>query len=553
MQYPELHFQTSLFKELSEAFPGEMQLGPLVTPGALLVTLPELAAVPTSGKTKNDCPLDIEPGLNTLVTEEDTIIAACYGYPQSEVVTESNEQTIIRVSILPLISKNDTKMEALLWLLPFPGEYDQVDQNAIEAALIHQKIHFGVDRKAIESSLVLLKETGEPVIDALIARGKPPRHGVNAYLRFHLEIGPIAGRELADGSIDFRERRMFVEVEKGQEIATKIPLTPGSSGKDIEGNELPARPGHDLTIKVSDDASYDEEDKTVRATASGILTVVNDDSIRVLSKHQIQGDIDYSTGHIRSRNAVEISGAVLPKFVVSVGGDLLVGGNVQSAAINTRGNVVVKGGVVGPHSTVVSSGDGDFNYIERGYVSVGGNAVVRSAVYYTTLRAGGNVLGTEKTRLVGGSIIAAGSIKVGQIGAGSAKPMLVGAGIIPRRYKRHKGLQLRHDKVVNSIQKLANLHGQVDRNSKKFKFLVEELEELEKELYDLNLMGHDAENMNKGNGSYHCEATIEVSGVLTAGTTVRICNSIRIVEYDMVNVQARVNPANGEIDLITIL
>ena len=96
----------------------------------------------------------------------------------------------------------------------------------------------------------------------------------------------------------------------GQIIATKVAFTIGSSGIDIEGNEISANPGKDLVVKVSDDASYNEEDQTIRATESGILSVVNNDSIRVMSKHLIQGDINYETGNIRSQNAVEITGRI---------------------------------------------------------------------------------------------------------------------------------------------------------------------------------------------------------------------------------------------------
>ncbi len=542
MKYPELHFNTGLFYNLTKELPGDKHIGALVTPGALLVTLSDF--VPA------DSPLlDLEPGLNTLVTDDNKIISSCYGYPHSEIVVESKEKSILRVSVLPLINKDESNMEAALWLLPFPGKNSQVDKNTVEAALVHQKVNFGVDRKAIESCLHQLAETGEPVINHLIARGRPPLHGKDAFLRFHIEIGPIPGKELADGSIDFRERRMFVGVEKGQIIATKVAFTIGSSGIDIEGNEISANPGKDLVVKVSDDASYNEEDQTIRATESGILSVVNNDSIRVMSKHLIQGDINYETGNIRSQNAVEITGTVLPKFVVSVSGDLLVGGNIQRAGVNSRGNIVVKGGVVGPNSSVNASGDGDFNYIERAYVSVGGNAVIRSAVYYSNLRVSGNLFGTEKTRLVGGTIIVGGSIKAGQIGAGSAKPILIGAGIVPKRFKRYKGLQLRHDGIVEKIQNMANRYGKVDQRDKKFNYYVKELEEIEKELQILNLMGHDAETVLRETGRYRCNATIEVSGLLAAGTTIRICNSIRVVEKDMDNVCARVNPTSGEIEL----
>ena len=48
-----------------------------------------------------------------------------------------------------------------------------------------------------------------------------------------MDVGPVAGKLMGDGSIDFRERRMFIGVNKGELIATKVLATsPGDLIKD---------------------------------------------------------------------------------------------------------------------------------------------------------------------------------------------------------------------------------------------------------------------------------------------------------------------------------
>lgn len=87
-------------------------------------------------------------------------------------------------------------------------------------------------------------------------------------------MGPLPGKIRGDGSIDFRDRKMFVGVNVGKLIAVNMPKTEGVAGKDVHGNSVPQNPGQDLIIKVTDDAVYDDETGEIRASRSGVLSMV---------------------------------------------------------------------------------------------------------------------------------------------------------------------------------------------------------------------------------------------------------------------------------------
>lgn len=76
---------------------------------------------------------------------------------------------------------------------------------------------------------------------------------------------------------------------------------------------------------------YNEVTGEIHAAVAGVLSAVTNTSVRVTAKLVIPGDIDFQTGNVESRAAVQIGGSLKPGFKVITGGDVLVGGSVESA------------------------------------------------------------------------------------------------------------------------------------------------------------------------------------------------------------------------------
>ena len=122
------------------------------------------------------------------------------------------------------------------------------------------------------------------LLNITIARGLLPINGKDAYFRFEIETGPIPGKILKDGTIDFRERRIFTGVDENQVIAIKIPQTSGTPGMNVLGEVISPQPGNDLAVKVSGDVNYSPETGQVTATKAGVLSTVKGNDIK--SKRQ---------------------------------------------------------------------------------------------------------------------------------------------------------------------------------------------------------------------------------------------------------------------------
>lgn len=538
------HFRTLLVRNTALEPPEEIEVCELVHPGQLLVSLPETGA-------KREDTIRPLPGENTQPSKDETgIVATCHGYPRIRIENTDRGQTA-HISVVPLLQLSADMMEARLTLHPPIPPAEQVSLQTLVDLLTQAGVVCGVDSPAIEQALQKAATTGLPVDNCIGARGRAPIHGRDAVLRFEIAVGQNPGKELADGSIDFRERNMFVPVSENQVIARKVPATMGIAGSNLAGEPLVAHDGKDLQVKVSEDALFTEEDGTVSATAAGVLTIVGDDTIRVCAQHKIDGDVNFATGNIRSHDAVHITGSVLPEFMVSTKGDLLIDGSIQAATVNSHGNLVVKGGILGPVSTIKVQGDADIRYIERSLLTAGGSVVIRGSSYYSTITAGGDIQGPDAIKLVGGEIVAGGSITAGQIGSTSADPMKIAAGTDGRRYRRYQEMQKSYQQILTETQNWYTRHGR-----KKLTAAIEAMEEqmaaIEREISRFNLIPGTPEDSLGNPDCFYTEAKITVTSRIAAGTMIRLGNETVTIKRDLGRSRICMDRATGAITITSL-
>jgi uncharacterized protein (DUF342 family) len=232
---------------------------------------------------------------------------------------------------------------------------------------------------------------------------------------------------------------------------------------------------------------YSPEKLQVLATNDGVLSVVHDNVIKVCSKLEIPGDIEYSTGNIESRNSVVIHGSVFPGFQVDTDGDLEIRGSVTSTQVSSLSNIVIKGAVLGNVSSVTAFGDVDILFIEQGQIDCGGNCVIRKQCYYSYIFSGGNIRCKEHSTVVGGELIAEGSISLGDAGAPGGDPGFIAAGVVAERlYMFRKNQQELEEHKTSIIQRCKGYTG-VGR-IKKLRSLKDGIEELKFQYLRLNMI-----------------------------------------------------------------
>lgn len=495
----------------------------------------------------------VRSGRNTHFSDdENTLFADIIGYPRIDIMEpEEGDEPILLVSIIPLVRVSLDKMEATLTLHPPIPDCFSTQSVPLPELLQEAGILYGIDQSSLNHAQKIIQEGYNDFIDLPIAHGTPSGPGSDAYLRFELEIGPIAGRILDDDTIDFRERRIMIGVREGQLLATKIPAVTGTPGVNVLGQEIEPEGGKDIKVKVANDAVFSEESGEVRATKDGILTVVKDSIIKVSSKHVVPGDVDFNTGHINSPNCVTIRGSVQPGFTVSTGGDLEIGKEVMSTTISSEGNLVIKGGITGKKTTIKALGDVDINFIEQGKIDSGGTVVIRKQTYYSNVSAAGDIRCRPGTNIIGGSLVAGGQLTVANVGSENCEPALLAAGVDIERLELleelKQSIRQQQDDIIQWLQRYGG-----NSRSKKIRKMEAKVDETKLKRLKLNLIpgtglfsrvGPSTEAPAGRNEDQEIGARalsidkihIDVSGTIFAGTEIRIGNRSLVLTKNVSN------------------
>jgi len=326
-----------------------------------------------------------------------------------------------------------------------------------------------------------------------------PDKGSDSYLEYLLEIGPIAGRLMEGGTIDFRERRIMVGVKAEQVIARKIPAVPGAPGTNVLGEIIEPKNGNDIKITTRGDCEYSETTQEIKATKDGVLSVVNDQTIQVSSHHTVNSDVDFSTGNIQSEGCLVVRGSVQPGFIVECSGDLELGGSVMSAQVRCGSNGVIKGGITGKNSEVEIKGDADITFIEQGLLNAGGIVVIRKQAYFSQIKSKADIRCHPTSKIMGGSIVAAGHLTVGSVGSENSEPALLAAGVDAERLTLYNELKKELEHQQNEIIQWLQMHGRA--KSRKVRKMERAVDETKMKLLTLNLIPGTEAHSRVGSGS----------------------------------------------------
>jgi hypothetical protein len=536
---PTFHYTSQLIKIGEDQTSDTVSVSELVRAGQLLADFPNFHRFAAKGFVK----AALEAGDYAHFSEDEvSILATVTGYPRIKKIRRPDCPDWITVlSVEPLFIISPDKMKASIAIHPPLENGHSLQKEDVEALLAEEAIIFGINKESLAKVRDFLRQEEKEFRKFVIACGQPVGVSKDAYLRYEMEIGPIAGTLLENGSIDFRDRRIMVGVSAGQCIATKMRAIQGEPGINVYGEETAAHEGQDIKIEVQNDARFSPETMQVTATKDGVLSVVNNKVIKVLSHKTITGDVDFETGNVESMNAITILGSIQPGFRVTAGGDLKITGSIMSASAICDGNLVVRGGTTGKNSTLQAKGDADINFIEQGTLKCGGIVVIRKQSYYSDIFAGSDIRCHESSIVMGGKFIAEGNITLGNVGSENSTPSIIAAGTVADRLEHLQQLKTsvleQQDAIIQWLQRYRG-----SSKSKKVRQMEQQLAETKLLLLRVNLIpgagkysrvaGPDeAPTAQIQNEDYNSEGgipieniTIDVIGTIFAGTMIRIGN-----------------------------
>ena len=319
----------------------------------------------------------------------------------------------------PQIDVTDDASEARLHV---PGAFarDQVTLGLLKTLVKERGVEYTKDvEMALHEAIDQLPPDGEDA-KFVIARATEPMDGQDGYIQWLVEEPDEQPPELS-----FYHRSPYVMVEMNDVVGQWHEPTPGEDGRDVTGETRPAKPGKAVPWKVNEDTVLVDGRGQLVAQLDGML-VRADGKVYVTKVMNVNGAVDFSTGHIDFDGDVCVAGAVRDLFEVRATGSVEVGGLIEAATIHADGDLVACGGIAAR---------------EQGHIQIGGNLFARHLnavqghvsgmlraereILHCQLTVGGDV-NVPNGAIIGGDLTIGGRVDVATIGsAGEMRTHLI--------------------------------------------------------------------------------------------------------------------------------
>lgn len=283
---------------------------------------------------------------------------------------------------------------------------------------------------------------GEAIQDEAVAAGLPPVPGTDGRIDYRCRVGLLAGTTRADGSLDFHDRGFGgCLVEAGQVLAELVPASPGTPGRNVRGEEVPATEGQAVQLLAGPGVHTEAAGTTFRAEREG-QALVERDRLSVYQVSAIDGDVDYSTGHLDvGTRAIQVRGHVRSTFRVQADGPVVVEGSIGDALVVSRTSVHVGCGITQRGKGLVASGgEVETLHAQNARILALDDVTVHAGLVHGQVWTAGRLLAPgDKGRVLGGEVHAAGGIEVEEAGSRGGTRTLLAVGPSPDLRKALKG------------------------------------------------------------------------------------------------------------------
>ncbi len=400
---------------------------------------------------------------------------------------EGGESDILQNAVNALgvdVDISSDRMTAFLVMPKTLAKYWSVD--SLAEAVAECGVAHGIDKKALET--LLAKKLFDRRVK--VARGKPPVAGKNAKIEDPLKLlerASIVGKEIGS-RVDYKEQTLFKPVLEDDVLLSKVPADPGTAGVDVTGDEIPATPGLDADFPPHTNCKMSEDGLLLRSSEAGCAYIKNG-KLNVVPALNIDGNVDFSSGNVKTPVAVQIKGDILTDFRVETEGEVAVSGVVEGAVIHSHESILCTQGIEGKDKASVNSGaDLKCKYIKNAFVKAEGKVVVEGEIIQSEVRARRVHCEGKDGSIIGGKVFAWDDVCAKVIGSdmGVRTEITLGGELTELEERQHRLSGQLKDKVVQrgklvDAKSKAGGSGEVDEQ------LQAEIDKMDQELEGLKM------------------------------------------------------------------
>lgn len=323
----------------------------------------------------------------------------------------------------------DDRMQASIGLRRCNAEGPLTKEEVLEALVEAKVIVDDAVKQCVDAFMeMVLDEEQKPPESFVVAEGRPPDEGHDEELKWDPAYDKALEDWQGDASVNYYNLSSIVIVEKDVAFGNLTAYAPACSGADVLGRLLESkRTPRRLELHESVRLGVDDPSQLISNVAGKVVQCGN--KLLVDEVVHIKGDISFATGNIDAPAEVHITGAVPDRFTVKSAKSITVGGVIEAADVEAKGDVVVRGGIIGRNTgKVIAGGNITAKFCAEATLSAGGDVMVGKQMMNSKVRAKGRLI-AEQVAVIGGHIYAAAGVDVAALGTNAGTPtnLFVGA------------------------------------------------------------------------------------------------------------------------------
>ncbi len=393
-----------------------------------------------------------------------------------------------------------------------------------------------------------------------LAKGLAPEEGTDSRIFYMFEREYLkAGTIERDGSIDFKKRGDLPFVAANDLLAEKTPSKIGKDGVNIFGDVVSPMPPIDRNLKCGKGVRLSEDKSQARAQVSGYPKLTPEGELVVNDAYLLEGDVDYTTGHLKFDKNIYITGTIKDGFKVE--GLDVVAKSVDGGIIKARGDVCIENGIT--DASISIRGNMSAGFIHRSKIACMGDMDVRKEVVETDIVLEGT-FEMLRGKMYASILSAKGGARIWYVGSEKSRASVITVG---RSYYLEQELKLLNQRIEKFQARFESKRSEKNKITAGYQALSKKIALLEQARQNLgivdlytkrNLLERKTDrleqeisffsnavrqkvaekfHLKKRNRKNPPRPILDVSGKIIAGTHIRGCHAKTIIQKDITRIR----------------
>lgn len=420
-------------------------------------------------------------------------------------------------------------MQVTLRFYPASQTGTRATMDSVIRDLRFRNIVYGIQMDVLQDHFM---SEGIYCTDLVVAKGKEPRHGTDANIKYYFNTDVHARPTLKDdGTVDYFHLNMINPCKKGQLLAEIIPEDEGEYGTTVQGAKIKPRQVKKAHLEFGRNIEISEDRRKITSMVDGHVSLV-EGKVFVSDVYEVE-NVDLSTGNIDFEGSVQVRGNVSSNFVIRAGGNVIISGVVEGAYIEAGGNIIIARGMNGMTKGILKAGGNIVAKFLENSTATAGGYVSTESILHSNVTAATEIQVTGKRGFITGGHVRAGQkIEVKTLGATLGAPTVVEVGVDPEKKAEYMRLQKEVSEIVKTIRDIQPILASfAEKRSKGVRFTPDQINYIRNSAAIMETQKKSLEEKNRRMQELQLEfnpqdrAMVLVKGEVYPGTTIIIGDS----------------------------